>query len=330
MGGLRTEIIRDARAFEDLEPHWWRLWRRSISATPFQSPAWLIPWWRTFAPGDLAAIAVWSGDALAGLAPLYVERHDRGQRLLPIGISLSDYLDILCVPELEAEAGAAIAGAVLSLEWSQWILPDLPADAMSLSLELPKAQECRSMAHAACPVLPLDGDRTLAYSVPARRRRQLRRAERAARRRGAVVVSRGESDPQIFLDRLIRLHGARWAGHGGGVLSDLAVEFHRRALPRLADNGLARCLTIEIGDAVVGAYYGFHHRGRAYAYLGGFDPAYAEESPGAILIGNAIAEAANERAREFDFLRGREGYKYGWGANDRWTAQKVWTRGAPP
>ncbi|TIV95367.1 MAG: glycosyl transferase, partial [Mesorhizobium sp.] len=182
MGGLRTEIIRDARAFEDLEPHWWRLWRRSISATPFQSPAWLIPWWRTFAPGDLAAIAVWSGDALAGLAPLYIERHDRGQRLLPIGISLSDYLDILCVPELEAKAGAAIASAVLSLEWSQWILPDLPADAMSLSLELPNAQECRSMAHAACPVLPLDGDRTLACSVPARRRRQLRRAERAARR----------------------------------------------------------------------------------------------------------------------------------------------------
>ncbi|TIV26500.1 MAG: GNAT family N-acetyltransferase, partial [Mesorhizobium sp.] len=106
--------------------------------------------------------------------------------------------------------------------------------------------------------------------------------------------------------------------------SDLAVEFHRRALPRLADNGLARCLTIEIGDAVVGAYYGFHHRDRAYAYLGGFDPAYAEESPGAILIGHAIAEAANEGAREFDFLRGREGYKYGWGANDRWTAQKVW------
>lgn len=330
MGGLCTEIIRDARAFEDLEPHWWRLWRQSISATPFQSPAWLIPWWRTFAPGDLAAIAVWSGDVLAGLAPLYVERDGRGQRLLPIGISLSDYLDILCMPELKAEAGAAIADAVLSLEWSQWILPDLSADAMSLSLELPNAQERRSMAHATCPVLLLDGDQTLARSVPARRRRQLRRAERAARRRGGVVVSRGESDPQKFLDRLTRLHGARWADHGGGVLSELAVEFHRRALPRLADSGLARCLTIQIGNAVVGAYYGFHCRDRAYAYLGGFDPAYAEESPGAILIGHAITAAAGEGAREFDFLRGREGYKYGWGANDRWTAQKVWTRSAHP
>ncbi|TGT74827.1 GNAT family N-acetyltransferase [bacterium M00.F.Ca.ET.159.01.1.1] len=327
MGGLRTEIISDTSAFEDLEPHWWQLWRQSISATPFQSPAWLIPWWQTFAPGDLVAIAVWSADALVGLAPLYVERHDHGRRLLPIGISLSDYLDILCAPELEAKVGAAIADAVLSLRWSQWILPDLAPDALAMSLDLPNVEKHRAMAHVACPVLPLDCDRTLADSVPARRRR---RAERAARRRGAVIVNRSESDLQRFLDRLIRLHGARWAGHGGGVLSDMAVEFHRRALPRLADSGMARCLTIQIGDAVVGAYYGFHHRDRAYAYLGGFDPAYADESPGAILIGHAIAGAVSEGAREFDFLRGRESYKYDWGAKDRWTAQKVWMRSAPP
>ncbi|RUX44983.1 GNAT family N-acetyltransferase, partial [Mesorhizobium sp. M7A.F.Ca.CA.002.09.1.1] len=64
----------------------------------------------------------------------------------------------------------------------------------------------------------------------------------------------------------------------------------------------------------------------AYAYLGGFDPAYAEESPGAILIGHAIVESIREDAREFDFLRGQEAYKYGWGAADRWTMRRVWTR----
>ncbi|SFQ07460.1 Acetyltransferase involved in cellulose biosynthesis, CelD/BcsL family [Mesorhizobium sp. NFR06] len=329
MSRLRAEIIQDPGMFEKLEAPWWRLWSQSASATPFQSPAWLIPWWQTFAPGDLAAIAVWNGDDLAGLAPLYLERHDCGPRLLPIGISLSDYLDILCAPQLEAEATAAIADAALSLEWSQWILPDLAADAVSLSLVLPSAEERRSTAHATCPVLLLKGDQTLAYSVPARRRRQLRRAARAARRRGPVVVRHVESDPQTFLDRLVRLHEARWADKGGGVLSNMAVEFHRRALPRLAGSGLARCLTIEIGNVVVGAYYGFHHRDRAYAYLGGFDPAYADESPGAILIGHAITAAAEEGAREFDFLRGGEGYKYGWGANDRWTARTVWTRSAP-
>ncbi|WP_292421598.1 GNAT family N-acetyltransferase [Mesorhizobium sp.] len=328
MSGLRVIIVRDRGAFDDLERHWWQLWSQSVSATPFQSPSWLLPWWRTFSPGDLRTIAVWSGNDLVGLAPLYLEAHACGWRLLPVGISLSDYLDILCMPGQEAATSAAIAEAALSLQWWQWILPDLPAGAASLSLALPNVEETRSCDHAACPVLSLASCETAASPIPARRRRQLRRAQRAAQRRGRVSIGRSEADPETFVAQLARLHGARWSGQG--VLTGAALRFHRMALPRLIANGLARCWLIGIDGAVVGAYYGFHHRGRAYAYLGGYDPAYADESPGAILIGKAIGEAAREGAREFDFLRGRESYKYGWGAVDRWTVQRVWTRSAAP
>ncbi|UCI09635.1 GNAT family N-acetyltransferase [Mesorhizobium sp. B1-1-8] len=329
MSSLRADVIRDQDALDDLERHWWPLWSQCGSATPFQSPAWLLPWWQTFAPGDLSAIAVWSGNDLVGLAPLYMERHASGSRLLPIGISLSDYLDILCAPGFEEAVGTLITETVLSLQWSQWILPDLSAEATSLGLVLPDIEESRSAGHAACPVLALSGDDTLTSSVPARRRRQLRRALRAAQRRGRLTIMRTEAASETFLAQLIRLHNARWAGQGGGVLTQSTIEFHRNALPRLAAKHLARCWLIEIDGAVVGAYYGFHHRDRAYAYLGGFDPDYAQESPGAILIGKAIAEAVQDGAREFDFLRGRENYKYGWGAEDRWTVQRVWTRNAP-
>jgi CelD/BcsL family acetyltransferase involved in cellulose biosynthesis len=85
---------------------------------------------------------------------------------------------------------------------------------------------------------------------------------------------------------------------------------------------LARCYTIEIGGVVAGAYYGFSDRGRAYAYLGGFDPAFSEESPGSILMGHAIAEAMREGAAEFHFLRGQERYKYDWGGVDRWNKRR--------
>ncbi|TPM96916.1 GNAT family N-acetyltransferase [Mesorhizobium sp. B2-1-3A] len=330
MNSSRTEIIRDQDSFESIESDWWRLWSQSASATPFQSPAWLLPWWRAFTPGDLAVIAVWSGNDLIGLAPLYVERDAGGSRLLPVGISLSDYLDILCAPGAETHVGTAIAEAVLSLDWSQWILPDLPAGSTASAMAIAGTREEQHAGHAACPILALAGDETLAGSVPSRRRRQLRRAHNAALRRGRVEIAPAQTDPELFLYELTRLHGARWAGHGGGVLADsAAVGFHRDALPRLYANGLARCWTIKIDNAVVGAYYGFHHRSRAYAYLGGFDPSYAEESPGAILIGNAITEAIREGGGEFDFLRGREEYKYSWGALDRWTMQKIWTRQTP-
>ncbi len=55
-------------------------------------------------------------------------------------------------------------------------------------------------------------------------------------------------------------------------------------------------------------------------YLTGFDVARAYESPGAILLGDLIGWALAEGRRELHFLRGGEGYKYGWGAVDRFNA----------
>ncbi|MBZ9740851.1 MULTISPECIES: GNAT family N-acetyltransferase [unclassified Mesorhizobium] len=324
---LRSEIIDDPAQFDALAPHWWKLWGQSTSATPFQSPAWLVPWWRTFAPGDLATVAVWRGGDLIGLAPLYLEHGNTGSKLLPVGISLSDYLDILCAPGIEARVLALIVEKILSIGWSQWILPDLPEGGAGLAIAHPDLKAGLPTTHGPCPVLAIAGDETLAGCVPSRRRRQLRRAFQAASRRGRIALSSAGGNPQTFLDQLIRLHEARWAGHGGGVLADVAVEhFHRRSLPLLDAHGLVRCWLFAIDGRTVGAYYGFHHRGRAYAYLGGFEPAYADESPGAILIGHAIAESIREGAREFDFLRGQEAYKYTWGAVDRWTMRRVWTR----
>jgi CelD/BcsL family acetyltransferase involved in cellulose biosynthesis len=83
---------------------------------------------------------------------------------------------------------------------------------------------------------------------------------------------------------------------------------------------------LRLGDEIAGAYYGFHQQDRAYAYLGGFDPAFEFESPGTILVGHAIAEARREGAREFHFLRGREAYKYEWGAEDRWNQRRSFRR----
>src|SRR3712207_9332638 len=48
---LTADRIADAEAFAALAPEWWDLWRRTPSATPFLSPAWLIRWWRHFHPG---------------------------------------------------------------------------------------------------------------------------------------------------------------------------------------------------------------------------------------------------------------------------------------
>ena len=66
---LSVEVATDDEGLASLEEDWWDLWRRTPGATPFQSPAWLIPWWGRFHPGELFVIAVRCERRLVGLAP---------------------------------------------------------------------------------------------------------------------------------------------------------------------------------------------------------------------------------------------------------------------
>jgi CelD/BcsL family acetyltransferase involved in cellulose biosynthesis len=64
-------------------------------ATPFQSPDWLIPWWRHLGSGELRAVALYCGNKLTGLLPLYSETGGNGSLLRFLGTGISDYLDCI-------------------------------------------------------------------------------------------------------------------------------------------------------------------------------------------------------------------------------------------
>jgi CelD/BcsL family acetyltransferase involved in cellulose biosynthesis len=133
MSAATGEIIRTAAALEAIEPAWWELWRRARTATPFQSPAWLIPWWRHFAPGELTTAAAWRDGRLIGLAPFYREDGALGRRLLPLGISVSDYLDVL-LDDGEAEAAAALVAALdRAPAWDSLECEELAPDAAAIA-----------------------------------------------------------------------------------------------------------------------------------------------------------------------------------------------------
>jgi CelD/BcsL family acetyltransferase involved in cellulose biosynthesis len=327
--GIAARIIRSAAELEALEPAWWELWRRSRASTPFQSPAWLIPWWRHFHPGELMAAAAWTESRLVGLAPFYLEDGPYGRRLLPVGIAVTDHHDVLVDPRYEAEAAQALIDAFGGEpSWDALELEELPPHALALRLPRPSGCEELVLDHSPCPVLELRGP-DLASFVPKAKRANLNTARNRATRRGAVTIMRAEGvSMSEVLDHLVRLHSLRWDSRGeDGVLADArVVAFHREAAPRLQAAGLLRLYTLGLDNEVVAALYGFHHAGRGYSYLTGFDPAYAFESPGLILLAHAIEQAMAEGAHEFHFLRGREAYKYEWGAVDRWNRRRSFRR----
>jgi CelD/BcsL family acetyltransferase involved in cellulose biosynthesis len=130
-------------------------------------------------------------------------------------------------------------------------------------------------------------------------------------------VAQGEL--AAFLDELARLHLSRWESRGEpGLFADERVlAFHREAAPALQCAGFVRCFLATMEGRAVAALYALEHAGRLMLYASGFDPAYAYESPGQLLLAHAIESALRDDIREIHFLRGREAYKYDWNPVDR-------------
>lgn len=326
--GIELNEIRDADGLSSIAPEWWDLWQRCPAATPFQTPAWLLSWWRAFHPGRLVTVAARRKGRLVGLAPFYLD----GRRLLPLGISLSDYLDLLIDPDLCDEAGQAIVKHFCHREpdWDEWEFPELQPGATALGLACPSGLADSIHDQDPCPVLMLPASTEgLREVLPSRKRRKLRLAHNRAARRGEVTIERATGDgvSQAYSE-LVRLHEARWRSRGApGVISDERVRgLHGMALEQLSRRGLLRLYVLSISGQVASIYLGFRHQDRAYGYLTGFDPDYAFGSPGTILLAHAIEESVREGAREFHFLRGDEKYKYGWGASDRWNRRRLFRR----
>lgn len=321
----QIRIIRTGEELAALQPEWWELWH-AAAAPPFVAPAWLIPWWQSFRPGELRSVAVLDERRLVALAALYC---DRG-RLLPVGIALSDYLDVLADPAHPSALPTLARGVWELPEWEECSLEELPPGAAALAMPAPEGCCDGASPQNACPVLalPESVDR-LRDAVPADKLRKLRMSRHRADRRGGFAIERvGIDGVSDFLRELARLHRARWEEQGGSeALRGEHVEtFLAKAASRLAAAGLARLYLLRLGGRCAGAYFGLSDGRRSYAWLGGFDPEFAHESPGTLLIAHAIQSAVDEGCREFHFLRGRERYKYEWGAVDRWSVRRVLSR----
>jgi CelD/BcsL family acetyltransferase involved in cellulose biosynthesis len=118
---------------------------------------------------------------------------------------------------------------------------------------------------------------------------------------------------------LTALHAMRWQQDDQpGVLADPDVQrFHETALPRLHHFGVLRLAVLHIAGRPAAAAHVLLSPGKILFHIGGWDPALAHASPGALLIGALLQQAAEEGRTEADFLRGAEPYKYRWGAVDR-------------
>jgi CelD/BcsL family acetyltransferase involved in cellulose biosynthesis len=321
---LRVDEVTTCDGLEGLRSDWRQLLGRCPWATPFQSPDWLLPWWRAIGRGELCVTTLRRAGRLVGLAPLFIYCEPDGRRRLAmLGAGVSDYEDVLLEPEL-ADAGAALILQHIAQERGRWDAGEffeLRAASPLLAAPCPPELSLDRYPSSSCTVVALP---TAADALPAslswRFRRRLRNARNRLGRAGdAQFVTADEKSLSELLGALVRLHTLRWEGRGEpGVLSDPRLrQFHQAAAAGLLRRGQLRLHALRLGGAPVAVLYGFAHRDRVWMYLSGLDPSADFCSPGVLILNYAIEQAIHEGAREFDMLRGTESYKYDWSAESR-------------
>jgi CelD/BcsL family acetyltransferase involved in cellulose biosynthesis len=332
---LRLETI--TTSLEALREPWSELWDHCPSATPFQSPEWLLPWWKHLGRGRLAVVAAWDGPHLAALAPLFIRRYYGTplRRLSLVGTGNTDYLDLLAHPDQIARALEALIPYTVRCipGWDFADFQQLPTDSALDHAPLPAGCRDVLVAQEVCPALMLEADpERFRAAISSRMRSNLRYYQRKLEAEGGVFATADAESLGKSLDALFELHQTRWRKRRlPGVFSSARVRsFHHEAAHGFLERGWLRLHTLQLGGAIRAALYCFVCNRRGYYYAGGFDPALARLSPGTVLTGHAIEEAAQEGAWIFDFLRGDEPYKYTWGAEDRINFRRlIWRVGTP-
>ncbi len=294
----------------------WALWEADPRATPFQSPAWIDPWWQVFGGPERLDIEVRDGDRLVAALPAQVWHDGDTRRLIPVAAGQSDYSDALidpAVPDAAARLWHAI-GATAD-RWDEVLLPDLRPGSPLLRPP-PPGWTVADAPGEVCPVLTLPDGPLLPSLSKSQRRKVVHDRHRAV---AAGGVEEGLATPEqvpALLDDLFALHAARWQALGEpGVLGDARMQgFLRLAARELADRGLLRIAYANFRVRNVAVLFALADRSRTHSYALGTAADVPGQSFGSMAFATLIEHAAASGDAEFHFLRGEESYKYQWGA----------------
>lgn len=305
------DLAKISEEWEDICDHCSRI-------TPFQYPQWLIPWWEIFGNDQLRLITLREDGKLVGLGCFFIYK-DAGKmrRCCFVGSGISDYLDITALDGYRALCARKIFDYLLEIR-SEWDICDFQ--------EIPEGSELITNAlfngikitpvKSSTLTYKLINKKPFSYQIPKKMRNNLRRSEKKMNAdRGFVLKDFDSENVSEMVNDLFSVHTLRWNyKNEAGVLSDENVKrFHLISSQKLSRKKIVRGFEMIYEKKPVAIYYIMILRSVAYAYLGGFDPALSEYSPGSVLLYKSIEKIIQDKQIDIvDFLRGEEEYKEYW------------------
>jgi CelD/BcsL family acetyltransferase involved in cellulose biosynthesis len=334
---LHAAVVTDEAAFTELAQEWDSLLDQSDQCVYFLRWSWNHLWWRVFKPAGSSLFLITCRDAqnkLIGLAPFYLRQrrlvgipHVRELSFLGTGVfaQTSEYLEIISRRGCERAVAEAVVGFLQNdRRWDRLWLNEMPASSLVLPF-------LHTALGDAVQIMPINRSHhidttvnweTFRQNLSRSTRKHLTRQMRRFAESYACEFNRVQDADQLppALDALVQLHQARWNSKGepGSFALPGVEELLREAARASLAQGRLRLWTLKLNGEIKAVRLAFLDNGIVHAFQGGFDPAYAKDSLGSVMLGLCIRDCLNDPdVREYDFMSGADVYKDWWAKSGR-------------
>ena len=321
---MKVERIDTYKRFVETKKEWNALLSCSDQNIPFLTHQWFDAWWQSFGQDGVLEIVFIRDESgsLAGIAPLLVA----GEKLRFIAShEVTDYCDFISCVDKRIEIYENLLDHFFR-NFSQYScieLISIPESSHTLSL-LPRLAAkhdliCVIEESESVPTLTLPGSyQEYIMSLGRKNRHELRRKIRKLESLGDIRVEQISMPEKLkpAIQEFISLHKKSslskqkfWQERGMSgffeMLADLFSSVNWVELDMLYSE-----------NRLIAALLNFLLEDTVYFYNIAYDLDYAAYSPGFYLFDHSIEQAILQGKKVADFLRGREKYKYFFGAKE--------------
>ncbi len=326
------KIIKTEAELDDIREQWRDFTSKVSGFEVFFSHEWIKTWFDYFIKNNkkrslhIIVEVDESKNEITSIVPLYREKFFYFFTSIRfISDNYSDYLGILTggMKGFSAAAGA-VEDLLVGGSGSPGIIylkqvPEEQALALKnllagksggISLKMKESGDCYFIS------LPKSAGDYLKMFNSKQRYNIIKRVKNAEEKGARFVSFDYNGRPELLsshIKEFFDLHQKRWneKGKEGVFRSKKIKEFFSDLFLRLHEAGFLKLSFLKIGDKSIAGQVCFDLNGKREVCLPGFDPAYSSLHPGIVLTFYEIRDSTLKGLREFDFLKGGEGYKKG-------------------
>ena len=306
--------------FTDAKLHWDQIFEKSTNSTPFLTSWWNQTWHKYIdVNASIDIIEIYENESLIGIAPLSIK--DKIVKFIG-DEDLYDYKDFIVIKGKEIIFFKQLAKHLSEITWDKIELNSIPSGSATLNY-LPKFFEIKENNVS---IYPENSTPTLVLAqnwndylsqLPKKNRHELKRKIKRleSQTNYKTHICSNQNIHESCLNNFFNLHKLS-SKEKSDFWNPERERFFENISRELIRNESLILHSLILGNKCVAIAYILQSNESFLLYNSGFNPEFSQYSVGLINTAFAIQHAITASGKEFNFLKGKEKYKYHLGAQD--------------